>query len=584
VKITPVRVCAGARNQRGFALIAVLSLAVLISAYLITTLLNPTRSELIREREQRSMDALRQAKTALIAYAASEQWQKSLGQTSDQPGGLPCPDIDDSGNSAGALCTGSSSRIGRLPWKSIGAADLRDASGERLWYAVSSNFYKNAANVVNSDTPGLLAITGSAPATDVVAVVIAPGDALSGQDRIANHNNYAAYLEGVSLVGADYMFNSISLSTGTANDRLLPITRADLMAVVEPVVADRIERDVKPLIQTYFSQWGAYPFPADFAPNGPGTNTSGGVSTRPQSNYVGDTSLRDGLLPLSQTLSYDWTTGNVILTGGKAQGVSNVSCNIVPGAGQCSFRIDPLDLGSNPAGWGPCTDAFGTSWRYCLVNPRFEVQGGVGANAGVSFANIPAASAVTVTDSGGTPLSGVTQTIHGTLTSAGVGTVLFDATWTFSTYNSSSFSSPTVVVTIPDVQVSPLTSPTNAATLWFIKNEWFRETYFALAPGYQPGGSGTCSAPNCVSVSGLPPLTYPPPNNNKRAILVLAGTQINGASSRQSAPPPANLSDYFEGVNANPPTNLNYVHRAGSIGLLTPGGAAINDRVVVLAP
>jgi len=168
-----------ARVQRGFALIALLSLAALFAAFLIASALNFTSAGNTNEREDRSMSALRKAKAALIAYAASEQWQAYKFQTTNQPGGLPCPDNNDTGVSPG-ICPAAADRVGRLPWATIGSEDLRDASGERLWYAVSSNFYKNAANIINSDTPGLLTVTGAAPASNVVAVVIAPGEALSG--------------------------------------------------------------------------------------------------------------------------------------------------------------------------------------------------------------------------------------------------------------------------------------------------------------------------------------------------------------------------------------------------------------------
>ena len=69
-----------ARVQRGFALIALLSLAALISAFLIASALNFTTAGISNEREDRSMSALRQAKAALIAYAASEQWQLYKGE------------------------------------------------------------------------------------------------------------------------------------------------------------------------------------------------------------------------------------------------------------------------------------------------------------------------------------------------------------------------------------------------------------------------------------------------------------------------------------------------------------------------
>ena len=122
-----------APRERGFAMIAILSLAALVSAFLIASALNPTGAGVSNEREQRTINALNQAKSALIAYAASEQWQKSKGQASDQPGGLPCPDLDDDGSSELGTCSANALiRIGRLPWATIGTQDLRDASGERL--------------------------------------------------------------------------------------------------------------------------------------------------------------------------------------------------------------------------------------------------------------------------------------------------------------------------------------------------------------------------------------------------------------------------------------------------------------------
>jgi hypothetical protein len=66
------------------------------------------------------------------------------------PGYLPCPDLDDDGW-AEPTCgsqngeSGQSERLGRLPWKTLGLADLRDGHGERLWYAVSSK-YKGLLN------------------------------------------------------------------------------------------------------------------------------------------------------------------------------------------------------------------------------------------------------------------------------------------------------------------------------------------------------------------------------------------------------------------------------------------------------
>ncbi len=275
----PAHTCSTSRfgqRQGGFAMIALIALIAIMSAYLVANALARTNAELANTREQRSMNALRQAKAALIAYAASEEWQQyRSGPTNFQPGALPCPDSNDSGNSAG-ICSAAANRIGRLPWKTLGIDDLRDASGERLWYALSANFRKlSGTTVINSDTQGQLTVIGIAPASNIVAIVFAPGEAIQGQNRDpANalaHNSPANYLEGYNA--AYDTFTSTAFPSDSFNDRLLVITQADLMSVVEPVVAAMIERDVKPYLQTYLTQWGAFPFPATFAP-GPGTSTT----------------------------------------------------------------------------------------------------------------------------------------------------------------------------------------------------------------------------------------------------------------------------------------------------------------------
>src|SRR5690348_14815456 len=90
------------------------------------------------ERDRVTERALAQAREALIAYAAERPIDAAVG-----PGYLPCPDADDDGwaeSTCGSLSghLGQAERLGRLPWKTLGLPDLRDGSGERLWYAVST--------------------------------------------------------------------------------------------------------------------------------------------------------------------------------------------------------------------------------------------------------------------------------------------------------------------------------------------------------------------------------------------------------------------------------------------------------------
>ena len=607
--------------QRGFALIAILSLAALMSAFLIASALNLTSAGNSNEREQRSMNALRQAKAALIAYAASEQWQAYKGQTTNQPGGLPCPDINDTGASPG-ICATTAQRIGRLPWMTIGSEDLRDASGERLWYAVSSNFYKNAANIINSDTPGLLVVTGKASASNVVAVVIAPGEAISGQDRIAQHNNPAAYLEGVTVgspLPPDSTFDTIALPSGTANDRLIAITQSDLMAAVEPVVAARIERDIKPYItQNYLSAngWsGGYPFAVSWG-GGPG---------QAQDNYKGDatTPTYRGLMPITREPSWvAWDPPSVSVSDYDPlddTGVSDIT-SVNCGASTASQIVCVVDYSGSADRPGIRLQATLLNAGRSFINPasksntsitQFDGSSGnwsnslnpnpqlitntllANGNATVAFygrltrANstsrpvtirvaVPSyhpisseTPVVVAAASNASPISITTSTPHGFPTGVGVtisgvsGNTAANGNWTVTVADSTHFTLNSS--TGNGGYISGGTASSLAA--WFIANRWYRQTYYAVAQGYVPGGIGSCTAGGtCLTVNNLPA-----PFNNKRLILVFAGRALDGSTR-----PTNNLANYFEGENFTP-NDLIFEHRSG-----VP--TAINDRVVIVSP
>lgn len=157
-------------------------------------------------REQITQKSLRLAKDGLLAYAVS--WPNIRGDTDPNgqrrgPGLLPCPDNNNSGaanqggcgNESGSSAVGQTSRLGRLPFRTLGLPDLRDGSGERLWYAVSSKYKTSDPNYdINPDSGlGTITIRASdgtlvhdgtntslylAQSGGVAAVIIAPGEAI----------------------------------------------------------------------------------------------------------------------------------------------------------------------------------------------------------------------------------------------------------------------------------------------------------------------------------------------------------------------------------------------------------------------
>jgi hypothetical protein len=563
------------------ALLALVALVAMMSAYYIIGSFNRTSSEVVAERNRNNQQVLQEAKAALIAYAAAEAWDwtSGSGQT-DQPGALPCPATDTIGT-AGSSCSSNASRIGRLPWKTIRAPELRDASGELLWYGLSTNFRKlSGTTVINSDTQGTLTVTGSTPGSNVVAVIITPGVALGGQSRTSGgvaSNTFSDFLENVNAGGSELVFSTAS-SSDTFNDQLITITQADLMAAVEPSVIARIEQDIKPSLQNYYSQWGRLPYPSSFTggPGTPGTTTTpSAASNRLESAYIGSASMTAGrgLLPITSSVTYAWSSGAVALTGGTATGVTGTTCTTIssPTAGwKCNFSIVAKDAGSSYWLVDTCKNAANnTRYRYCIAYPAFSVAGDV-SNAGLSLAKISPTSAtdVTVTNTSGStsrPMS--SKAISWALKTDGKATFTFQGTYNYTNYSNSSIANRAMSVRIPDrVNVDPMTNSADTTAGWFIRNEWYRQLHYVVSPGYLPGAAGSCS-PSCLAVSGIA-------TSNNLAIVILAGHALNSTTR-----PSATLADYLEGNNATPGGSDGYTY-SHSIGI----SRSANDRILVVAP
>lgn len=261
-------------RESGQTLFVLLVLIIAIAIGFVFDYSRPTA--LAIEHDKQTAAALAQAKAALIGYAASD---------ANRPGELPCPDVNNDGQltlgidftgGAGSPCV---NLLGRLPWKTLGLPDLRDGSGERLWYTLSDNFHAGATPPLTSDTMGQLTVTGGAPATNVVAIVFSPGEVLNTQVRDpANQNNVANYLEGENANG-DTIFTT-GAASATFNDRLLVITNADLM----PVVEQRVAREMISILQSYKTATaalgynggaGVYPW-ADISDGNSNTGTNRG--------------------------------------------------------------------------------------------------------------------------------------------------------------------------------------------------------------------------------------------------------------------------------------------------------------------
>lgn len=191
------------RRQQGAALLA--AAAMLATVLLAVAALGLASQAGEASRAGASDRALLQAREALAAYAADRAIDADFG-----PGYLPCPDLDDDGwaeSTCGSLSgeVGQRQRLGRLPWKTLGLPDLRDASGERLWYAVSTR-HKGLLNCAAS--PGCLDFTPDT-ALGTVSVRTADGqwvhDGRLADAALAQHGGAAAVVlaAGAPLVRRD---------------------------------------------------------------------------------------------------------------------------------------------------------------------------------------------------------------------------------------------------------------------------------------------------------------------------------------------------------------------------------------------
>jgi type II secretory pathway pseudopilin PulG len=264
-------------------LVFVIIIALLSSAYVLR---HYNLAAQQRAQDKKTMLALAAAKQALLAYAAEpisalpSNALLTCGTNCIRPGDLPCPDASNNGT-AGKVCSSQSTRLGRLPWKTLGVDDLRDGAGERLWYVVSSQ-YKNNPRVLplNSDSlatislrnaEGLLINDASAD-TGLVALIIAPGRVLTRADGLrqyrssANINVAQHYLDiALNEDNADFVDgtdNGFVMANkhnqNNINDVILPISRDEINAAME----SRVLLEVSQALQYFYKVNAHYPLPA----------------------------------------------------------------------------------------------------------------------------------------------------------------------------------------------------------------------------------------------------------------------------------------------------------------------------------
>lgn len=227
-------------HQQGLGLLIFFVVLILAGSAFLLTHAPPESGR--AQAENRTSEALAAAKQALLAYAASYY---SQDETPGRHGILPCPErasaynyVD--GNSSAQCGDLHTNSIGRLPWRHLQIPPPHDSAGECLWYALSGGFYNSPASyMTNDDTPGMFElydasgnlIAGNTPEERLVALVIAPGLPLAGQNR-STQNDLPCKQRGNLVDSGDYLdsilgINNAEVSETTADqvDRFITATR-----------------------------------------------------------------------------------------------------------------------------------------------------------------------------------------------------------------------------------------------------------------------------------------------------------------------------------------------------------------------
>ena len=222
-------------DQRGAALLVLFFVIFAVSA---TLFLSSVNTHVVETRRHVNVRAeLENAKQALIAYAITYN-TLPLGIDIDGdtftddagPGHLLCPDINNDGLADANVIDCTNYVRGRVPEMYTyggNTVDINDTfadSDQQFWYVISPAFSEIATTAVNHLTTGDLSIDGQA---GYIAVIIAPGEELAGQNRAASQTSAANYLEQDNVAGTSFI-NSYPANPDVFNDQVIGIKASEL--------------------------------------------------------------------------------------------------------------------------------------------------------------------------------------------------------------------------------------------------------------------------------------------------------------------------------------------------------------------
>lgn len=547
------------QRQRGLVLLVLMVIIALGTTWLVVSAASNATSRTAAEREHNAA-GLSQAKLALIGYVAR---RALLPQGPDaevnenNPGRLPCPEPSGYyGTANEGIASGNCTlpAVGRLPWRTLGLDKLTDAAGEPLWYVVSAGWALSNGTTpplttyINSDSPGQLSVDGQSGAA--VALIIAPGPAMSVQaaagctarDQLRDKLSPPDLRDYLECDNATAPADASFVTTGAAasfNDQVLRVTVADVMPALEAAIAKRIEREIAPALRKAYAAtesgpgswygWSAnfptYPFAAPFAD--PSTSAYRGSSS--PATY-------QGLLPLATI----------------AANPGYIAWNPSSSSAWHAWSY------SGAVNWYDCATWFSATELWCQVNYSGRPVFGFWAQAYNVGNTLRAFNPSAALAAGATSLNWY----EGYLDYDGSGWIYAEVVLPDRAVDGTQWFN----LPISFLADHSLLDPNDAATGWFVRNQWQRFAFYAISEGFAPGWNSQCNVagnPACLTVN-----TPSTPAGGRRAVVVLAGRSLGG-----QARPSANLADYLD-TTENRDGNTTFE--------LKPVNATFNDRVITI--
>ncbi len=546
------------RQQGAVLLLMTLVLAVSATAFAFKAL---NQSNVQIEREKITLNALTEAKAAVIGWSVSHP---------NLPGSMPFPDRNGDGNYDGnSDCyTGTfnySFLLGQLPW--LGqtnpctalpltgfGVDVRDGSGNRLWYAVSRNLvhdYQTGTDpiinpgIITSPTYNWMTVydkRGNLISNRVAVVIIAPGAIVGAQDRSAAAPNASEYLDsfylaagggiksntGYTLPDEDFYMGedmrNVPESDTTYqhpyyfNDKLVYITIDELMAEVEK----RAATEAKNVLNSYNTTNGFFPYAAPLA--NPLTHSC-------------QTSTLSGLLPTATSASTSCTCASNVNCTCAFSKITNVqyirtspTATWTSNTGSCSRS----GVTCTCTGAGSCTRT--TRTFSCTSAGVCTLSGG--ASGSYKFNGVFTSPAAQV------------NTRTGSCTLGSCGAVTCTGSGTFSYTPCSDLALPTYPAA-------------NSLPSWFTTNNWQDYLYYSLARPTPTMTAGSRTGLTALLIATGAPITASP-------FAVKGSAQTRPSTS-------CNVNDYLDSAqNTNGDTTFDAPNLSKS--------SSYNDRTFIVAP